>query len=63
VQAQRSMGDGRVRARRALADPEFAAVPVERLTSKAYAEEARRAIDRGETFAVPRWRAHETGTT
>jgi gamma-glutamyltranspeptidase/glutathione hydrolase len=46
-----------------LADPEFAALPVERLTSKGYAEEARRAIDRGETFTVPRWRAHETGTT
>jgi gamma-glutamyltranspeptidase/glutathione hydrolase len=46
-----------------LADPEFAAVPVERLTSKAYAEEARRAIDRGEGFAVPRWRANEAGTT
>ena len=46
-----------------LADPEHAAVPVERLTSKAYAEEARRAIDRGEMFTVPRWRAHETGTT
>ncbi len=46
-----------------LADPEFAEVPVERLTSKEYAQEARRAIDRGETFSVPRWRPKETGTT
>jgi gamma-glutamyltranspeptidase/glutathione hydrolase len=46
-----------------LADPEFAEVPVERLTSKDYALEARRAIDRGETFTVPRWRPRETGTT
>jgi len=46
-----------------LADPEFADVPVDRLTSKARAEEVRRAIDRGERFTVPRWRANETGTT
>jgi gamma-glutamyltranspeptidase/glutathione hydrolase len=46
-----------------LADPEFSEVPTERLTSKQYADEARRAIDRGETFAIPRWRADEQGTT
>lgn len=46
-----------------LADPEFSPVPVEQLTSKEHAERARRAIDRGETFAVPRWRSDERGTT
>ncbi len=46
-----------------LADPEFAAIPTQHLTSKEYAEEARRAIDRGEKFIVPRWRADEQGTT
>jgi gamma-glutamyltranspeptidase/glutathione hydrolase len=46
-----------------LADPEFADVPVAHLTSKDYAAEARRAIDRGEHFSVPRWRAAERGTT
>ena len=46
-----------------LADPEFADVPVERLTSKEHAEDARRSIDRGEHFTVPRWRANEQGTT
>jgi gamma-glutamyltranspeptidase/glutathione hydrolase len=46
-----------------LADPDFVAVPVAHLTSKEYAAEARNAIDRGEHFTVPRWRAAERGTT
>jgi gamma-glutamyltranspeptidase / glutathione hydrolase len=46
-----------------LADPEFANVPVDRLTAKAHAEQARQAIDRGERCTVPRWRADEQGTT
>lgn len=44
-----------------LADPKFAAVPVERLTDKAHAEEARARLARGERFAaVP---VHDAPTT
>ncbi len=46
-----------------LGDPEFSAVPVERLASKEYAAAARAALDGGARFEVPRWRADEQGTT
>ena len=46
-----------------LGDPEYAEIPVARLTDKAYAAAGRAALDRGERFTVPRWRADEQGTT
>jgi gamma-glutamyltranspeptidase/glutathione hydrolase len=51
IQAQRFSFADRTRH---LGDPAFVDVPVERLTSKAYAAELRRRIDAGETATVPR---------